>query len=209
MVFRGLRMHSSVKYILALTTTFALSQSQAELVQSSFNTDHDNSRLATRVLNKDAQKFNSHFSNLNSLSITERSGDKIRRQTIAAKIEIPEDEPSVIEKLNTVASNTVRKFSQTGAASWYGRQFHGRKTASGETFDMNAMTAAHRSLPLNCYIRVTNKTNGKSVVVKVNDRGPFHGNRVLDLSYGAAKQLGITNAGTAKVNIERVDGPNS
>lgn len=209
MVFRGLRMHSSVKYILALTTTFALSQSQAELVQSSFSTDNDNSRLATRVLNKDAQKFNSHFSNLNSLSITERSGDKIRRQTIAAKIEIPEDEPSVIEKLNTVASNTVRKFSQTGAASWYGRQFHGRKTASGETFDMNAMTAAHRSLPLNCYIRVTNKTNGKSVVVKVNDRGPFHGNRVLDLSYGAAKQLGITNAGTAKVNIERVDGPNS
>ena len=202
-------MHSSVKYILALTTTFALSQSQAELVQSSFNTDHDNSRLATRVLNKDAQKFNSHFSNLNSLSITERSGDKIRRETIAAKIEIPEDEPSVIEKLNTVASNTVRKFSQTGAASWYGRQFHGRKTASGETFDMNGLTAAHRSLPLNCYIRVTNKTNGKSVVVKVNDRGPFHGNRVLDLSYGAAKQLGITNAGTAKVNIERVDGPSS
>ena len=202
-------MHSSIKYILALSTTFALSQSQAEMVQSSFNTDHDNSRLATRVLNKDAQKFNSHFSNLNSLSITERSGDKIRRQTIAAKIEIPEDEPSVIEKLNTVASNTVRKFSQTGAASWYGRQFHGRKTASGETFDMNGLTAAHRSLPLNCYIRVTNKTNGKSVVVKVNDRGPFHGNRVLDLSYGAAKQLGITNAGTAKVNIERVDGPNS
>ncbi|OTG69126.1 septal ring lytic transglycosylase RlpA family lipoprotein [Acinetobacter sp. ANC 4470] len=202
-------MQSSLKYILALTTTFALSQSQAEMVQSSFNTDNDNARLATRVLNKDAQKFNSHFSNLNSLSITERSGDKIRRETIAAKIEIPENEPSVIEKLNTVASNTVRKFSQTGAASWYGRQFHGRKTASGETFDMNGLTAAHRSLPLNCFIRVTNKTNGKSVVVKVNDRGPFHGNRVLDLSYGAAKQLGITNAGTAKVNIERVDGPNS
>ena len=202
-------MQSSLKYILALTTTFALSQSQAEMVQSSFSTDNDNTRLATRVLNKDAQKFNSHFSNLNSLSITKRSGDKIRRETIAAKIEIPEDEPSVIEKLNTVASNTVRKFSQTGAASWYGRQFHGRKTASGETFDMNGLTAAHRSLPLNCYIRVTNKTNGKSVVVKVNDRGPFHGNRVLDLSYGAAKQLGITNAGTAKVNIERVDGPSS
>ena len=202
-------MQSTLKYVLAIATTFALSHSQAELVQSSFNTDNDTSRLAARVLNKDAQDFNSHFSNLNSLSITERSGDKIRRQTIAAKIEIPEDEPSVIEKLNNVASNTVRKFSQTGAASWYGRQFHGRKTASGETFDMNAMTAAHRSLPLNCYIRVTNKNNGKSVVVKVNDRGPFHGNRVLDLSYGAAQQLGITNAGTAKVNIERVDGPNS
>lgn len=203
-------MHSSMKYILAIATTFALSQSQAELVQSSsLNNDSDNSRLAARVLNKDAQSFNSHFSNLNSLSITESSGDKIRRETIAAKIEIPADEPSVIDKLNNVASNTVRQFSQTGVASWYGRQFHGRKTANGETFDMNALTAAHRSLPLNCYIRVTNKNNGKSVVVKVNDRGPFHGNRVLDLSYGAAKQLGITNAGTAKVSIERVAGPNS
>jgi len=171
--------------------------------------DNDNLNLAARVLNRDAQGFNSHVSNLNSLSITERTGDKIRRQTIAAKIEIPEEEPSVIEKLNTVASNTVRKFSQTGVASWYGRQFHGRKTASGETFDMNAMTAAHRSLPLNCYIRVTNRSNGKSVIVKVNDRGPFHGNRVLDLSYGAAKSIGVTNAGTAKVSIERVDGPNS
>ncbi|QMU06758.1 septal ring lytic transglycosylase RlpA family protein [Acinetobacter radioresistens] len=176
---------------------------------SSLSNDNDNLNLAARVLNRDAQGFNSHFSNLNSLSITERTGDKIRRQTIAAKIEIPEEEPSVIEKLNTVASNTVRKFSQTGVASWYGRQFHGRKTASGETFDMNAMTAAHRSLPLNCYIRVTNRSNGKSVIVKVNDRGPFHGNRVLDLSYGAAKSIGVTNAGTAKVSIERVDGPNS
>ena len=204
-------MHSSIlKYFMAIATIVTLTQSQADMVpSSSFNHENDNSRLATRVLNKEAQSFNSNFTNLNSLSITERSGDKVRRETIAAKIEIPAEEPSVIEKLNTVASNTVRKFSQTGTASWYGRQFHGRKTASGETFDMNAMTAAHRSLPLNCYIRVTNRDNGKSVVVKVNDRGPFHGNRVVDLSYGAAKQLGITSAGTAKVSIERVAGPNS
>lgn len=203
-------MHSSIKYILTLATALTLGQSQAEMVQSSSITDDsDNTPLATRVLNKEAQSFNNRFTNLNSLSITERSGDKIRRETITAKVQIPEDEPSVIEKLNTVASQTVRKFSQTGVASWYGRQFHGRKTASGETFDMNGLTAAHRSLPLNCYIRVTNKSNGKSVIVKVNDRGPFHGNRVVDLSYGAAKQLGITNAGVAKVSIERVDGPNS
>ncbi|EXI40512.1 rare lipoA family protein [Acinetobacter baumannii 846928] len=205
-------MQLSLKYILALTASLSMSPLHAEMMQSSsLNSDVDgpNANLAARVLSKDTQNFNSRFSNINSLSITERSGDQIRRQAIAAKIEIPEDEPSVIEKLNTVASNTVRKFSQTGMASWYGRQFHGRKTASGETFDMNALTAAHRSLPLNCYIRVTNKDNGKSVVVKVNDRGPFHGNRVLDLSYGAAKRLGITNAGTAKVSIERVDGPTS
>ena len=204
-------MHSSIlKSFMAIATIVTLTQSQADMVpSSSFTNENDNSRLATRVLNKEAQSFNSNFTNLNSLSITERSGDKVRRETIAAKIELPAEEPSVIEKLNTVASNTVRKFSQTGTASWYGRQFHGRNTASGETFDMNAMTAAHRSLPLNCYIRVTNRNNGKSVVVKVNDRGPFHGNRVVDLSYGAAKQLGITSAGTAKVSIERVAGPNS
>ena len=204
-------MHSSIlKSFMAIATIVTLTQSQADMVpSSSFTNENDNSRLATRVLNKEAQSFNSNFTNLNSLSITERSGDKVRRETIAAKIELPAEEPSVIEKLNTVASNTVRKFSQTGTASWYGRQFHGRKTASGETFDMNAMTAAHRSLPLNCYIRVTNRNNGKSVVVKVNDCGPFHGNRVVDLSYGAAKQLGITSAGTAKVSIERVAGPNS
>ncbi|MFW1952923.1 septal ring lytic transglycosylase RlpA family protein [Acinetobacter beijerinckii] len=203
-------MQFSLKYIIALTAGLSLSPLHAEMVQSSSLTnDVEGSNLAARVLSKHSQNFNSRFSNVNSLSITERSGDQVRRQTIAAKIDIPEEEPSVIEKLNAVASNTVRKFSQNGVASWYGRQFHGRKTASGETFDMNAMTAAHRSLPLNCYIRVTNKDNGKSVVVKVNDRGPFHGNRVLDLSYGAAKQLGMSSSGTGNVSIERVDGPNS
>ena len=203
-------MHASLKILSVLTIGLSLTQARAELVQSSYlNNDAENSSLASRVISKDSSSFNAHFSNLNSLAITERSGDKIRRETIAAKIQVPKEEPSVIDKLNDVASNTVRRFSQSGVASWYGRQFHGRKTASGETYDMNAMTAAHRSLPLNCYIRVTNKNNGKSVVVKVNDRGPFHGNRVLDLSYGAAKSLGITNSGTASVSIERVDGPNS
>ncbi len=203
-------MHSSLKYITALTLGLAVTQVNSEMVQSSYlNNDADGSSLASRVISKDTNNFNSHFSNLNSLTITERSSDQIRRDTIAAKMAIPQDEPSVIDKLNNVASTTVRKFTQTGVASWYGRQFHGRKTASGETFDMNQLTAAHRSLPLNCYIRVTNKDNGKSVVVKVNARGPFHGNRVLDLSYGAAKRIGITNSGTGRVSIERVDGPNS
>lgn len=169
----------------------------------------ENNSLVSRVLSKDSPTFNSNFNQLHSLKITKQTGDKIYQETVAAKIEVPEETPSVVDKLNTVASNTVRKFSQTGVASWYGRQFHGRKTASGETFNMHALTAAHRTLPLNCYVRVTNQSNGKSVVVKINDRGPFHGNRVLDLSYGAAKQLGITDAGTAKVSIERVEGPES
>lgn len=109
----------------------------------------------------------------------------------------------VLDKLSNIAANSVRNFTQTGAASWYGRQFHGKKTASGDVFDMHKFTAAHKTLPLNCLIRVTNKQNGKSIVVKVNDRGPFSSNRILDLSYGAAKQLGMTE-GIAKVNIERI-----
>lgn len=117
------------------------------------------------------------------------------------------DKTDVLGKLTNVASNTVSKFKQSGLASWYGRQFHGKKTASGETFDMNALTAAHPSLPLNCYVKVTNKANGKSVVVRINDRGPFHGNRVMDLSYGAAKAIGITQSGTGNVTIERVEKP--
>lgn len=117
------------------------------------------------------------------------------------------NDDGILTQLTAVASNTISKFKQTGLASWYGRKFHGKKTASGERFDMNALTAAHPSLPLNCYVKVTNKDNGKSVVVRINDRGPFHGNRVLDLSYGAAKAIGIAQSGTGNVAIERVDNP--
>ncbi|MCP1660842.1 septal ring lytic transglycosylase RlpA family protein [Neisseria perflava] len=95
-------------------------------------------------------------------------------------------------------------FTQTGRASWYGNQFHGRKTASGERYNMHAMTAAHRTLPLGSMVKVTNTQTGKSVIVKVNDRGPFHGNRVMDLSRAAASQLGFVNQGTAHVKIEPV-----
>lgn len=114
---------------------------------------------------------------------------------------------SLLQQLSAAASSTVNRFKQTGLASWYGRQFHGKTTASGERFDMNALTAAHPSLPLNCYVKVTNKGNGKSVVVRINDRGPFHSNRVLDLSYGAAKAIGLTQSGTGNVAIERVENP--
>lgn len=112
-----------------------------------------------------------------------------------------EDIP-VLDRLTAVASSTVNKFKQNGIASWYGRQFHGRKTASGETFDMNALTAAHSSLPMNCHVRVTNRDNGKSVVVKINDRPKT--NRVLDLSYGAAQAIGMTG-NVGNVTIERID----
>ena len=96
-------------------------------------------------------------------------------------------------------------YNERGIASWYGRKFHGRRTSSGEPYDMYAMTAAHRSLPLPCYARVTNLQNGRSVVVKINDRGPFHDNRLIDLSYAAAIKLDITAAGTGMVEVHVLD----
>lgn len=89
-----------------------------------------------------------------------------------------------------------------GIASWYGPGFHGRSTANGERFDMHGMTAAHKTLPFNTTVRVTNVRNGRSVVVRINDRGPFIKSRTIDLSHGAAKALGMINAGTAKVELE-------
>ena len=96
-------------------------------------------------------------------------------------------------------------FIQEGNASWYGKQYHGRKTSTGEVYDMYKMTAAHPTLPLPSYIRVTNVINQRSVVVRVNDRGPFIGNRVVDLSYVAAQKLGIVSAGTGRVIIEALN----
>jgi rare lipoprotein A len=93
-------------------------------------------------------------------------------------------------------------FVQTGIASWYGPDFHGKKTSNGETYDMHAMTAAHKTLPLGVFVKVQNRDNGREAVVRVNDRGPFVKGRVIDLSYSAAKMLGVDIAGTAPVRIE-------
>jgi rare lipoprotein A len=90
----------------------------------------------------------------------------------------------------------------TGMASWYGQKFHGRLTSSGEPYDMFQLTAAHRSLPIPTYVRVTNLDNGKASVVRVNDRGPFHSDRIIDLSYAAAVKLDFHDRGTARVRVE-------
>ena len=98
----------------------------------------------------------------------------------------------------------ANEFSQQGVASWYGTKFHGRKTSSGEKYDMYQMTAAHKTLPLPSYVKVTNLHNNKQVIVKVNDRGPFVDGRIIDLSYAAAQKLDIISNGTAEVQIETI-----
>jgi rare lipoprotein A len=103
--------------------------------------------------------------------------------------------------------DTSRGYVAEGNASWYGRKFHGRRTSSGEPFDMFALTAAHRSLPIPAFARVTNLQNGRSTVVKINDRGPFHDDRIIDLSYAAAVKLDFHGSGTARVKVEVLEPP--
>lgn len=100
--------------------------------------------------------------------------------------------------------DSAKGYSQVGVASWYGTKFHGKLTSSHEPYDMLAMTAASPTLPIPTYVRVTNLENGKQVVVKVNDRGPFADDRIMDLSYAAAKKLGYAEKGTAKVKVEAI-----
>jgi rare lipoprotein A len=111
---------------------------------------------------------------------------------------VEHDEPEQQENLIPRIAHSI----QRGIASWYGKKFHGKKTATGEIFDMYALTAAHKTLPIPSYAQITNLENNKSVIVRINDRGPFVGNRLLDLSYAAAKKLDIQKDGLAKVEIK-------
>ena len=130
---------------------------------------------------------------------------------------IPDAEPKP-EPLHKFANNPYEVFGQgyipdksrkpyqaRGIASWYGKKFHGQRTSSGERYDMYGMTAAHPTLPIPSYVRVTSVKNGKSVIVRVNDRGPFHSNRIIDLSYTAASKLGYVQAGSSLVEVESID----
>jgi peptidoglycan lytic transglycosylase len=144
------------------------------------------------------------------------SSDSAPSQTVdVSKIPnaVPKHEPKsrygnpksyvVFDKRYYVMDSSVG-FVEKGIASWYGTKFHGRRTSSGETYDMYAMTAAHKNLPLPTYVKVTNLNNGKHIIVKVNDRGPFHENRIIDLSYTAAIKLDIVKKGTGLVEVRAI-----
>ncbi len=137
-------------------------------------------------------------SHLSSSSAT--SNYKLRHHSILHLGKADESASSPEDDLNAATTDIKQ-----GIASWYGPEFHGKKTASGEIYDMYAMTAAHNTLPIASYAQVTNLQNNRSVVVRINDRGPFHGDRVMDLSYSAAKKLGIDQTGTGSVEIKAID----
>jgi len=111
---------------------------------------------------------------------------------------------TVLGKTYTVLP-TSKGYHKRGIASWYGSKFHGRRTSSGELYDMHLATAAHKTLPLPTYAEVTNLDNGRKMVVKINDRGPFHEDRIIDLSYAAAIKLGVDQTGTARIDVRAID----
>ena len=137
-----------------------------------------------------------------SLYASDKKTDSIEELTKTVDVTVPTEQKTKTQAKDIV--NKSKKSLQTkyGSASFYGPGFHGRKTASGEVFNQNALTAAHRTLPFGTKLRVTCTTTGRSVVVRVNDRGPFHGNRVLDLSLGSAKAIGMVDRGVTKVKYE-------
>jgi len=108
------------------------------------------------------------------------------------------------ERYSVMRSN--QGYKETGIASWYGPGFDGKRASAGETYDQNAMTAAHKTLRIPCYVEVTNLQNGRKAVLRVNDRGPFHENRIIDLSKAAAEKLGVLGKGTAMVEVRHIDG---
>lgn len=138
--------------------------------------------------------------------------DEIPADVASTPDAVPRDEPrsrygnppsyEALGERYEVMTEAPRNFRETGKASWYGKKFHGRRTASGEKYDMFGMTAAHKTLPLPSYARVTNTDNGRSVVVKINDRGPFHPGRIVDLSYAAAAKIDLLHHGSADVVLE-------
>jgi rare lipoprotein A len=129
------------------------------------------------------------------------------QQDVAATETPPSDQTAKPKPKRQTAARQVIKssgYSAIGLASWYGADFHGRRTANGETYNMYSLTAAHRTLPLQCTVKVTNLANNRSLMVRVNDRGPFAGNRLIDLSAQSAKLLGFYDRGLAKVKVELV-----
>ncbi len=175
--------------------------------------DRNNANAATEV-NYDNNEFN--FNDNQPQDVQVYSGSQSNKGQIDQKLSHSEQYGQRYPQTNNavnppavsvpVVNNTEKKnetdFFETGPASWYGREFHGKTTASGEKFNMYEYTAAHKTIPFGSIVEVKNLENGKSVKVKINDRGPYRGKRIVDLSYGAAKEVGIISSGTCIVGIK-------
>lgn len=200
------------KILIAITILLASCQ-----ITNNPDINEASAKKTTKVMhvNKNKDVYNRYKNTHNRYTI-KQDGAPTKEKTITFKEPIPAKEPlsrygnpteySVDGHMYEVMKSSTGYKTQ-GIASWYGKKFHRQRTSSGEPYDMYVMSAAHKTLPLPTYIRVKNLDNGKVAVVKVNDRGPFHGNRLIDLSYAAALKLGVFPKGTARVEIETLMGP--
>lgn len=195
--------------------------SQPQVSESKTNTaeeapKHNKFRITTNGIFPESDYNSAYSKNLSNLDTAalEAADEKQAQEKPASTTPSFKTQPShrsharaytVKGKRYTPFADTITDFSQEGTASWYGPGFHGKRTANGEKYNQHQMTAAHKELPLNSIVRVTRVSTGESIMVRINDRGPFHGNRIIDLSYGAAKKLGIVNKGKDKVKVELIN----
>jgi rare lipoprotein A len=213
------RQNFLIKCFISCLALFLLSACSSAPKSSSIKSTPSSSATAKPILNKSSSKSNSvpNLPKANSgkggYYQDDGPGEDIPVNLEATIDPIPVVEPysrsgnkpyTVFGKTYTPIVDTTTPFTQRGFASWYGKKFHGRRTSSGEKYDMYKITAAHPTLPIPSYARVTNINNGKQIIVRINDRGPFHSSRVMDLSYTAALKLDYLAHGRAEVEIERL-----
>lgn len=178
--------------------------------------NHSLNKPDTKASNYNQSIYNRYKNKTNRYTM-DQDGAPLKNTKVSFKEPVPTKEPlsrygnpteyQVDGKTYEVMKSSTG-YKTRGTASWYGKKFHKQRTSSGEPYDMYVMSAAHKTLPLPTYVKVKNLNNGRVAVVKVNDRGPFHADRVIDLSYAAALKLGIFPKGTAPVEIETLMGPN-
>lgn len=173
-------------FLLGAMISLALASCTPE--HSLIKRDYRNAAAGKNVNNSGYDEENNDFDEARA---DNKYAEKKQRATNAAS-----------EKEEADSAYKKDKFYETGMASWYGREFHGKKTASGEIFNMNGLTAAHKNFPFGTIVAVKNFDNGKTVSVRINDRGPYQGNRIIDLSYGAAKKIGMLKNGKSNVGIQ-------
>ncbi|KTD01405.1 septal ring lytic transglycosylase RlpA family protein [Fluoribacter gormanii] len=204
------------KILIAVTIILAGCQTTNQSLDSASSGTKKSTRQVTQNNKNSNNSIYNRYKNKTNRYTQVQDGAPTKLRTISFKEPVPSKEP--LSRYGNISEYSVdgrsyqvmrssTGYKARGIASWYGTKFHKQRTSSGEPYDMYVMSAAHKTLPLPTYVKVKNLNNGKAAIVKVNDRGPFHSDRIIDLSYAAALKLGVFPKGTAPVEIETLMGP--
>ena len=204
------------KILIAVTIILAGCQATNQSLESASSGTKQSTRQVTQNKKNTNNSIYNRYKNKKNRYTQRQDGAPSKLRNISFKEPVPSKEP--LSRYGNISEYSVdgrsyqvmrssTGYKARGIASWYGTKFHKQRTSSGEPYDMYVMSAAHKTLPLPTYVKVKNLNNGKVAIVKVNDRGPFHSDRIIDLSYAAALKLGVFPKGTAPVEIETLMGP--